>query len=72
MNQLVEKLLHLVSPAPHFHFLSPHIPKAFGPLVHRNQPRDSALRSPNSMTAGGGSGVGEMCSWHPTTFKAFF
>ena len=31
MNQLVEKLLHLVSPAPHFHFLSPHIPKAFGP-----------------------------------------
>lgn len=31
MNQLVEKLLHLVSPAPHFHVLSPHIPKAFGP-----------------------------------------
>lgn len=69
MNQLAEKLLHLVSPAPHFRFLSPHIPKAFGP---QESARDSALRSPNSMTAGGGSGVGEMCSWHPTTLKAFF
>lgn len=41
MNQLAEKLLHSVIPAPHLPSL---VPPFLECLLHRSQPRDSALR----------------------------